>query len=361
MKSITHPVAIVDETICRRNISRMAQRVRKAGLQFRPHFKTHQSLRIGEWFRDEGVSSIVVSSPGMARYFMMGGWNDITLGIPATSANLDEIQALASKIRLKIFLNDIETARYYDRQLTTPAEVWVELDAGYGRSGIDASQPDRIKEIIDVLEHSSNLSFYGFYLHEGRTYQCRDTDSLKSLLAPVQRVLKELHSRYPDRAICLGDTPAFSILDEYGPATEASPGNFVFYDLMQTAIGSCNIEDVALTVLAPLLQSTSREKRGVLYGGAVHLSKERIRWREKEVYGIPVSRSADSSEVLSTGNYLYSLSQEHGMFRAEPDWLEKQRPGDILRIWPVHSCLTANLYRHYYTSEGHQIEKRILS
>ena len=67
--SVTKPTFVVDPVICRRNIARMADKARGAGLKFRPHFKTHQSAAIGAWFREEGVTAITVSSVSMARYF----------------------------------------------------------------------------------------------------------------------------------------------------------------------------------------------------------------------------------------------------------------------------------------------------
>ena len=47
----------------------MARKAKDNGLIFRPHFKTHQSIEIGEWFRESGVNKITVSSLTMANYF----------------------------------------------------------------------------------------------------------------------------------------------------------------------------------------------------------------------------------------------------------------------------------------------------
>jgi D-serine deaminase-like pyridoxal phosphate-dependent protein len=57
---IKRPSVIVDKrlTICK--IERMAAKARSSGVKFRPHFKTHHSAEIGEWFRPYDVSSIAV-------------------------------------------------------------------------------------------------------------------------------------------------------------------------------------------------------------------------------------------------------------------------------------------------------------
>ena len=80
--AITRPTLLLDVVRARRNIARMADKARRNGVRFRPHFKTHQSAAIGAWFRAEGVACITVSSVTMARYFADQGWQDITIVFP---------------------------------------------------------------------------------------------------------------------------------------------------------------------------------------------------------------------------------------------------------------------------------------
>ncbi len=80
---IEKPTLILDESRARRNLARMAAKARQQGVRFRPHFKTHQSVEMGGWFREEGVSSITVSSVDMAVYFAQAGWDDILIAFTA--------------------------------------------------------------------------------------------------------------------------------------------------------------------------------------------------------------------------------------------------------------------------------------
>ena len=59
---IVRPTLILDKEVCLRNIERMAEKAKAKNLLFRPHFKTHQSATVGEWFRDAGITAITVSS-----------------------------------------------------------------------------------------------------------------------------------------------------------------------------------------------------------------------------------------------------------------------------------------------------------
>ncbi len=77
----------------------MAQKAKAHNLIFRPHFKTHQSAEIGNWFKDEGVNKITVSSVQMAEYFAESGWKDILIAFPVNIRETEQINRLASKIK----------------------------------------------------------------------------------------------------------------------------------------------------------------------------------------------------------------------------------------------------------------------
>ena len=51
MIPVTEPTMVLNEEVCKSNIARMAAKAKAANVVFRPHFKTHQSREIGEWFR----------------------------------------------------------------------------------------------------------------------------------------------------------------------------------------------------------------------------------------------------------------------------------------------------------------------
>ena len=59
---ITTPTLILDEEKCKANIKRMVDKANQNNIVLRPHFKTHQSLEIGRWFKDIGINKITASS-----------------------------------------------------------------------------------------------------------------------------------------------------------------------------------------------------------------------------------------------------------------------------------------------------------
>src|SRR5690606_14524169 len=98
----------LDKEVVLRNIERMAKKAAEHRLRFRPHFKTHQSAEVGEWFRAFGVEAITVSSVRMAEYFAVSGWNDITIAFSVNVLELFNINRLAANIRLNVLVENKE-------------------------------------------------------------------------------------------------------------------------------------------------------------------------------------------------------------------------------------------------------------
>ena len=94
MNHIIEPTLVINQKICRSNIMRMAEKARSHNLIFRPHFKTHQSIIVGEWFRDYGVTAISVSSVKKAQYFSKENWNDSTIAFPVNPRETDRINGI---------------------------------------------------------------------------------------------------------------------------------------------------------------------------------------------------------------------------------------------------------------------------
>ena len=130
LDQIVVPTMLLDERRARRNIAAMAEKARRSGVRFRPHFKTHQSAAVGEWFRAEGVAAITASSLDMALYFADHGWRDIMVAFPANIREMTKINDLAARVRLHLLVDSPATVAAMRLWLTAPVGVWMEVDAG---------------------------------------------------------------------------------------------------------------------------------------------------------------------------------------------------------------------------------------
>lgn len=360
LDAIEKPVLVLDVNRCKRNISRMVLRAAENECDFRPHFKTHQSRTVGRWFRDAGISGITVSTPQMAQYFAEDGWDDITIAFPFHPSQLKSLQELEKRCNLQLFVNSAEHLELLDRHLQNSFKWYIEVDPGYGRSGIHYENRDLMAELIERSDSLKGSHFEGFYIHDGRTYGARGKQEIIEIITPVISILKDLKQEFPFGKISLGDTPSASCLDNFDGIDILTPGNLVFYDWMQVQIGSCGLDDVAVFALLPVAQHIKNEQRAILHGGAVHLSKDFVQTNGKSNYGQVIQFSEDDSIRAAKNVFINKLSQEHGILHypaGEHSHFENQS------VWvcPVHSCLTANLFDHYITTDGKKIEKRILS
>ena len=361
---VTRPTLLLDKERVTENIQRMKQKADAAGVLFRPHFKTHQSAEVGTWFRRMGVDSITVSSLDMARYFAHHGWKDITVAFTANLLEMETLNSLAREIRLHLLLDSGELASRLDASLESKANIWIDVDVGYHRTGIPCDNFVQILSAAQAVQKASNLVFSGVLTHSGHTYHAKTVEEIRAIhqdsLTKLRTVREKLRQAgvHPC-AISIGDTPSCSVADSFSGADEIRPGNFVFYDLTMSNLGACRDEDITVAVACPVVAKYKEWNQVVIYGGAVHLSKEFILdGRGRKIYGY-VSRAGDSSwGPAERGAPVVSLSQEHGLIEMDGSLLQEIKVGDLLIILPVHSCLTGDLYRSYLTLDGERIERR---
>ncbi len=331
----------------------MSDRADQFGCDFRPHFKTHQSHEIGRWIRSAGVNGITVSSVSMGHYFSEDGWDDITIAFPFYRGMLPELIELEKQASLRLFLHQPGQVALLDKELSNPFKFYIEIDAGYGRSGIKHDDYNSIDEIIRASEAAKHCQFHGFYIHDGGTYSARNREEIRHSIEASLDALLKLKEAYPQAKISLGDTPSASISDDLSQLDELTPGNFVFYDWMQVQIGSCTYDDPALFAILPIAQQISPDK-AIVHGGAVHLSKDTIIQNNVRTFGQAVMFGDKQTNPIE-GSFLSALSQEHGTLSG---FMPRQMK-DYVVICPIHSCLTANLFTYFVTPSGKRIEKRI--
>lgn len=365
--SITRPTLLIDPARVKANLDWMITRAHEAGVLFRPHFKTHQSAVIGTWFADRGVQAIAVSSVEMAVYFAAAGWKDITLAVPLNPRQLDEIRSLSERADLGLLIDSSDALEQLPNQWPRPVRMWIKVDVGYGRAGVLWNDHRRLIQLAQGITAREGLSFGGLLTHSGHTYHA-------STPAEIQEIHRESIERMrtaqfavrgegdSQAVISIGDTPSCSLATDFAGVDEIRPGNFVFYDLMQEALGACSADRIALAVLCPVLGKYPRRKQLVIYGGAVHFSKERLTPLEgpfagRKVYGHLMECDGSAFGTVDFESALVGLTQEHGILEVPRARVDQIHIGDLLAFAPVHACLTGNLHGQYLTLDGKWVSR----
>lgn len=358
LAAITVPTLILDEPRCKRNIARMAEKARKSGARFRPHFKTHQSHMVGRWFREAGVTAITTSSLRMAEYFADDGWDDITVAFPVNVREIDRINTLASRIRLGLLVESVESAAFLAQHVTTAADIWLEADTGYGRTGVGWHQPELAVKIAQTIAASPLLTLRGLLSHAGNAYAARDQDTIEKTHAETVSRLAGLRDAltgagFSELAISSGDTPTCSAVENLSGVDEIRPGNFVYYDMMQVMIGACTLDDLVVAAACPVVSIQPDKGRIIVYGGVVHLSRDTyIDAQGRTSHGAVVLWTGDGWLPVVDSAYVASLSQEHGIIHADAEVIERVKVGDLVFVLPAHSCTTADLLKGGVTLTG---------
>ncbi len=355
------PIIILDEKKAKKNINRMFDKSKKNNLIFRPHFKTHQSKEIGKWFKDLGIDKITVSSIDMALYFIEDGWNDITIAFPFNLHEMNKVNNIEKHININLIVESEEVIKYIQNNSKRKFNLFIKIDVGYHRTGINHSNYKEIDLLIKKIEQSSKLTFSGFLAHAGHSYTCRTNKEILKIHEQSMDIFKKLKIKYPNNNLVFstGDTPTCSIAEKFPNIDEIRPGNFIFYDLTQANITSCKIQDIAITIKCPIVSKNKERNELLIYGGGVHFSKDRIYNKNigSEIFGLLVEQKTQN--LINFENYVSKLSQEHGTIKVKTELFDQYKIGDFVEILPVHSCMTSNLIKKYKIKESNKIISRL--
>lgn len=359
MPEIQTPTVLLDWQKAQSNIDRMVAKAGRHQLQLRPHLKTAQCLEIARYFESKGVGQFTCSSFSMAAYFAEGGIKDITVAFPVNVRENALINQLASQIRLNILAVNAESLRLLKHGLRHPVGVYIKIDVGTHRTGLLPNDEAAIAACLREIESCDLMTFKGFLAHAGHSYHARGQDEILAVHHESTGLLRQLKAQYrprfPNLEISTGDTPTCSVAESgWEGIDEIRPGNFVFYDLMQVAIGACRMEDVAVALACPVVALHADRHEAIVYGGGVHLSKDRMEWHGREIFGLPVALTDAGWQLPQPGNYVRSLSQEHGVLHCTPAFFEKLKIGGLVGILPVHSCMMVDIADAYLLTNGRQ-------
>lgn len=345
---ITRPTLLADCQIILDNIDRLSEKFRSQKIGFRPHFKTHQSAVVGEFFRNK-CQGITVSSVEMAEYFAARNWNDITIAFPANPLEKSAIRELSEKVNLNLIVSDPATFHEFD-DLKKPLNWWVKVDLGNHRAGIKPEKTEEIIQLAAQIVESKTHSFEGILGHTGQTYHLQSEQVVEEENRAIQ-VAESLRKKITDVLhtpckVSMGDTPGCSLLENWQQIDEVRPGNFVFYDLMQMGIGSCHFSQIAMAMACPIVETKANENKAIIHGGAIHFSKEH---HPEFKYGqLAVPNASGGWSGLMENSFLESISQEHGIISFDSKYSSLFSLGKLAYILPVHSCLTVDCMREYY-------------
>lgn len=332
----------------------MTAKAQNSGIVLRPHFKTHQSADIADWFKEEGISKATVSSVEMATYFAKNGWHDITIAFPYNPLEHKAIELLAERIKLNVLIESEESLKHLNQNVNAQIGYFIKIDVGTGRTGIC---PDRFDLLPKLKSQNPKHELRGLLAHAGHAYKKIDRAEASQIYSHSIKILSRAKSIIGNQNLILsyGDTPTCSLLDDFSSVDEIRPGNFVFYDAIQSFYGSCSIPDIAVCMACPVVAIHKDRNEVVVYGGGVHFSKDSIKGSESP-YGLVVTFTPSGWQKEPIAKFV-RLSQEHGIISGSDKFISSLKVGDLVGILPVHSCMAADLQGSYRSLSGKRLSK----
>lgn len=360
LETIPTPALILDVERVRRNAARIGRRVTDMGARLRPHVKTHKCIEVARIQTNGHSGALTVSTLAEARSFAAAGFSNITYAVPIEPGKFEAAIELAKICNPLSLLTD-------DPQIPVPLneaarkagvtlDVFLKVDSGYHRVGVDPESEEALS-IPEQISRSSNLRFAGLLTHAGHSYDYRDPQERLAVARHERDVMVQLAERLRSAGVevptvSIGSTPSITIVDHLNGVDEARPGNYIFFDAFQAAIGSCSLEDCALTVLAAVVHRDTKRKKLVVDAGAIALSKDRgaVDFDSGCGYG----RVLDL-EGRDLGLTITAVSQEHGQILSQNCEISRFHVGERLRVLANHSCLSAAQHSQYYVLERGEI------
>jgi D-serine deaminase-like pyridoxal phosphate-dependent protein len=357
---LTTPAALVDLDRLEANTSRISERVLRLGAKLRPHVKTHKCAEAARFQIRGHFGGITVSTLAEASFFARAGFRDVTYAVPISPGRLEEAVEIGRSLESFHLLLDheatFEAMAACARAKGVRLSSFLKVDCGYHRAGVDPNRDSSVALALRMAR-SADVEFAGILTHAGHSYHAANAEEVKAFAETERRVMADFAAKLtaagaPPPEVSVGSTPTISLGQSLQGVTEARPGNYVFYDRFQAAIGSCGLESAAFSVLATVLSHYPDRNEMLIDAGGLALSRDEGPTHLDPRCGYGAIFSGDGNTHFPDLR-LRSLSQEHGKIGSDVPIDYTVLPvGARLRIVPNHSCLSAALFDRYHVFRG---------
>jgi D-serine deaminase-like pyridoxal phosphate-dependent protein len=354
------PCLLLDADRMERNIARLRTRLDGLGVALRPHLKTAKSVEVARRAMTSPAGPATVSTLREAEQFVAAGVRDIIYAVGIAPAKLPQVLALRAKgADIAVVLDTVEQAHAVadaSRKAGTRIPALIEIDCDGHRSGVLPTDKQRLVEIGRVVADGAELR--GVLTHAGGSYAARGTEALQQCAEAERRsvvdaasILREAGLACP--VLSVGSTPTAHSATDLAGVTEMRAGVFMFFDLVMAGVGVCQVDDIAVSVLATVI-GHQREKGWILIdAGWMAMSQDRGT-RKQEVdqgYGLV----CNAAGVPYADLIVADANQEHGIITVRPGSggvLPDLAIGDRVRILPNHACATGAQHQSYHVVRG---------
>lgn len=350
------PCLVLEKSRLIANVARLKRHLQLFGVRLRPHLKTAKSIDVARLVMDGAQGPVTVSTLREAEYFLSHGVTDLLYAVGIAPNKLDHVFDLRRRgADLAIILDNSEAAQLVAHQSVErgdPLPVLIEVDTDNHRSGIKPA--DSMLIAVGRTLHAGGAVLRGVMTHAGSSYSLHDqalfeamAEQERSRVVAAATALRAAGLPCPE--VSVGSTPTAHFARDLTGVTEVRAGVFMFFDLVMAGIGVCDIEDIALSVLATVIGHQHDKGWIIVDAGWMAMSRDRgtARLAVDQGYGVVCDLTGDPIPDL----IMIDANQEHGILAARPgaQFSPPKLPvGSMVRIFPNHACATGAQHDRYY-------------
>ncbi|MHB8580499.1 MAG: alanine racemase [Ignavibacteriaceae bacterium] len=350
-KEIDTPALLVDLDKLDNNLNRMALIAKANKVNLRPHSKMHKTPEVAKRQIEVGAIGITVQKLGEAEVMFNAGLNNILIAYELIGE-----QKLSRLINLKkqgcniiTAVDSIESAELLSKKIqdsNLSADVVIEVNTGLNRCGILAGE--RVLHFAQNLSKYSNINIRGIFTHEGHVYNGKNLEEIRSLSLKAGKEMTETGKLLRNHGfnidiISVGSTPSAYFIGEIDGITELRPGVYAFNDITQVNLGTCSIDNCALTVLSTVVSRPS-PTRAIIDAGVKAMSA---------VSSMPNDGTLGLIKGYNNIKFDLESSEEHGILYS--DNAIDLKIGDKIEIIPNHACTTVNMHDELYIVKNNKV------
>jgi len=332
------PALILDLPVARRNITKMAERLKAMPAKLRPHIKVHKSPELARMQLDAGAIGLSTATVWEAIVLVRSGMDSIfVVNTVAGREKLAALAAIARDAEVMVAVDDAQNAADIAaaaREAKSTVGVLIEVDTGMDRAGVDT--PEQAVELARRVARMDGVELLGVTGYEGHCSLTPERDLRAQRQRVAMSMLVEAAELFqaaglPSPIVSAGGTATWDWTATTPGITEIQAGSYAIMDNFHAAMAG-DFEK-ALTVLATVI---SRPPDRVI---------------------VDAGNKSLGAPALSTmrGHDLKAMrfDEEHGIFVAEPDY--PLHVGDVVELVPGYAPGTVNWYDAYHVVEDDRV------
>ena len=325
LQDIDTPAVIVDLKIVKRNINTYQKYCDDIGITLRPHIKTHKIPALAKLQVCAGAVGITAQKISEAEAIISeGGINDVLITYNIIGEKkLKALQNLAKKVKISVVADSsfcVKGLSKTFKEAEEPLSVLVECDTGANRCGV--TSPQLACELAELINKSPGLIFGGLMTYP----PISQAQKINSFLTHARELIEAKNIIV--NTISIGGSSDMWKVQDIPVATEYRIGTYIFNDRSLVEKEICSEDQVALTVLATVV-STPTKNRAIIDAGSKVLTTDLFGMKDHgRIVNYPDLRIAQ-------------VTEEHGTIVS--DQSTSLEIGQKILIIPNHACVVTNM------------------